>query len=393
MVRCSAVLKPAACQCLAAGLCALFLRHSLFPCFSDAVAQVSARPSAAHSPCLLGRTTSRATSPATRAASQAGEQPAEDIAAGPPASEGGYASRLGALLRRSDPRLIFIGEESEAALQLLSLPAGAASEQEVARARLVVAATRHPAGGMIPKLLRPVAFSWMNVPLVMGFLLTHTLAGLVCMQMVNQSFNAAFNLANGSTSASSQRAVKRNYFFAAVFGCALAIAGHEVGNMLHVGSGLTKWVVPYLAVVGAGLVNIGFSRWEEITRGVMVTDKQGRSLCISRVAGRVAVVRAIFTRSLLLPLVALSLPSSLASLLCEAFPKLHASVAAARAVELLLVTVVLFLGLPACVALFPDTLQLSTRQLEPEAQAQIEEATRRHGLAEVPLQVYAYRGM
>lgn len=320
--------------------------------------------------------------------------------AGVEAEEVGYAGRLRELLVRNDPRMMLMGRpQVEEAAHLVSLaaaaPAGAVPDDDrLAHARHVMASASHPATGhLIPRLLRMAAFPWVNVPLVVGCLVATSSLQLAAVQVVNQAYNACFNLANGAEGAAavSKNKILRNFVIATVVACAVASSGCQLERLLPLRGPLTRCVVPYLSVVSADLVNIGFARSEELLHGVPVADASGRRVGVSRAAGRAAVAKAVLTRSLLLPLVALLAPTSLMMLARTALPAgwFHCAPAVA-AMEAFLVLLTLMFGLPACAALCPQRLHIPFAKLEPCAQDEVRRAMQP---AAAPTVVHVYRGL
>lgn len=286
--------------------------------------------------------------------------------------------------------------QSAEAARILALPRGSAgaTDSQLAWASRVVAATRHPSAGYcIPRPLRVAAFPWMNVPLVSMFLFAGSLQAILILQVVNQMFNASFNLANGATGAlgASRLEIARNFIAATTVACAVAMAGRGLENMLSsVARGaLSRWFVPFLSVVSADVVNVGFSRFEEYTRGVPICDRSGRRLGMSCVAGRAVVAKALATRSVLLPLAALSVPTMLSSVSRGIFSVAPSS-APALVMEVVFVALTLAVGLPACIALFPETLRLPLGQLERSAQLAANQACEP---GRPPADVFVYRGV
>lgn len=317
------------------------------------------------------------------------------------ATELGYAARLRELLQRNDPRTILMGRsEVEAATKVLSLadasPAGAAPPDlaRIAHAHHVLAATSHPAtGSLIPRPLRVAAFPWMNLPLVAGCLAATGTVQLLVLQIANQAYNACFNMANGAHGAEAvgRRAMLRNFAVATVVACAMVFVAQNTERLLPFHGPLTKWIVPYMSVVSADLVNICFARSEELTHGVPIADPQGRHLGFSRAAGRATVARAILTRSFLLPAVALLVPTFLMMMFRAVLPHGLMQVGyVATALELVCIELTLLFGLPACASLFPETMRIAFAKLELAAQ---EQARRALHPAAPPALVHVYRGL
>mmetsp|Transcript_174124 Transcript_174124/g.558324 ORF Transcript_174124/g.558324 Transcript_174124/m.558324 type:complete len:349 (+) Transcript_174124:43-1089(+) len=306
-----------------------------------------------------------------------------------------YAARLRLLLAKDDIRMAFVGRaEAERAQRLVALGSeGGASEVELEWARRVVAGTTHPSGYVIPRPLRAAAYPFMNVPLVLGCLLFSQSMVLLCLvQMINQTFNAIFNIANGAGIASGfkKRKVVRDLIPALMAACGMVLLAQRVERALPWRGSATSLLVAYLSVVAAGIVNLTLSRRSECTQGVPVSDAAGRPLATSRAAGRAGVARALITRSLLLPLVALVTPTVLMAGVEGLVPGLKQWKVVALSLEILFIAATLAIGLPACVALFPATVRMPFGALERSAQA---EARRSVGDGRVPEHVFVFRGL
>mmetsp|Transcript_63132 Transcript_63132/g.137223 ORF Transcript_63132/g.137223 Transcript_63132/m.137223 type:complete len:383 (-) Transcript_63132:79-1227(-) len=303
-----------------------------------------------------------------------------------------YLSRFRALIDRNDPRMLLPGiADAKAAEELLKQPDGE-SEESLRWAQRILDATRRP-GGHIPRFLRNAAFPIVSIPLVAGFLAASTNAQLVGLQLVNQTWNALFNRAHAAKviTGKGKRTAWRNFIVATAVACFVAVEGNRLSGLIPAKLGFLHFLVPYFSVVSADFVNVTFTRWEECTEGVLVVDAEGKSLGTSRAAGRAAVVRALLTRSVLLPAVALLLPPLIMAALRLAYPgKLLGAVDAVS--EVLVVALTLYVAFPACTAIFPETLKIPAGKLEDEVRARLAPGSggRR---ADFNRAVYVYRGL
>lgn len=283
-----------------------------------------------------------------------------------------YGQRLRTLLKRDDVRMVFAGRlRIEEAMHLLSDETAEVAPERREWAQKVVSATTHPSGYIVPGPLRPAAYAYVNIPLVLGTMLcAGSTARLVCLQLVNQVFNASFNIANGASGVLGirKRYVLRDMVAALSLSYVVVLASHSVQTALSWEGVFASLVVAYLSVASAGCVNLFCSRRSEIFDGVDVADETGNYLATSRAAGRATFLRALLSRTLLLPLVAISVPSALMALVGTIFPGLLQSQLAGLFLQVFFIAITLAFGLPACIALFPDTLVIPVNRLEMSAQ-------------------------
>jgi len=308
-------------------------------------------------------------------------------------SSAGYGERFRTLLERNDPRMLLPGHEAaEHAARVAELPVGAASEADVRWAQRVKAASMHPSGEYIRRPLRNVAFPLVSIPIVMAFLAASSASALVLVQLFNQTYNSAFNCAHGALLQTRKRTVFRNFAVATAAACAVAVKGSYFTQTLRGDAFIARVLVSYFSVVTASVFNVGFTRKEEFLRGISVSDEEGRPLGVSKAAGRAAVAKALVTRSLLLPAVGLFLPPVLMTVVRTLCPWVLQGVVAHATVEALLVGLTLYVGFPACTAVFPQSLKIRLDKLEPAAQEEVRQTAESYGSME-PSAVYVYRGI
>jgi len=288
--------------------------------------------------------------------------------------------------------MIFVGRTRiEEAMRLVSNEGAEVCPEKRQWAEKVVSATTHPSGYIVPGFLRPAAYAYMNIPLVLGTLMcAGSITGLSFFQLINQVFNASFNVANGASGALGirKRYVLRDMVAALSLSYVVVLASHLAQSALCWEGAVASLVVAYLSVASAGSVNLCLSRRNEIFDGVDVVDEAGNYVAKSRAAGRATFARALLTRTLLLPMVAISVPTALMALVGEFFPGLFQSQLAGLLLQVFFIAITLAIGLPACVALFPDNLVIPIKRLEKSTQ---QEATKgdNAGLEEV----YVFRGV
>mmetsp|Transcript_18171 Transcript_18171/g.35698 ORF Transcript_18171/g.35698 Transcript_18171/m.35698 type:complete len:326 (-) Transcript_18171:208-1185(-) len=281
-----------------------------------------------------------------------------------------YAGRFRAFLDVVDPRLLLVSEnELTSAQKLLSEFAdgkrsNGVSDEQLWQAKKVRDGLVNPGTGeVINPALRMSAFVPCNIALVSGMLNASTAGSILFWQWANQSYNSATNYANRSGSEMTTEQIATSYSIAIGTSCGLAMAFRWLGT--HGPTAFKRvasipFVVPYIAVAGAGAANVYFTRRGEIEKGVMVKDANGKDLGVSQEAGRQGVIKTILSRSLGLPIPVLVIPATVMALLPKNLPKRTMMVA-----ELLVITSALCVALPGTLAIFPQKMALDVKTLEP----------------------------
>lgn len=288
-----------------------------------------------------------------------------------------YKGRVLGFLDVVDPRMLLVGESQVRAAQgkLADFKAGNAgghSDRELWEAKKMVDAVVNPGSGdIIPAPVRICGFIPANVPLVYGMLTSSSVAATLFWQWANQSYNSATNYANRSGSSMSTEEIATSYGIAVGTSCGLAMTFRWLGQHgppLFRRAAAIPFIIPYIAVGGAGAANVYFTRKPEIDNGVVVRDAAGKEVGVSKEAGRQGVMKTILSRSLGLPIPVLIIPSAVMAMLPKTLPKRTLLMA-----ELLVITGALCVALPGTLALFPQRLELDVKTLEPEFQKLIDE--------------------
>uniref|UniRef100_A0A7S2RBJ1 Sidoreflexin n=1 Tax=Mucochytrium quahogii TaxID=96639 RepID=A0A7S2RBJ1_9STRA len=280
-----------------------------------------------------------------------------------------YSGRFENALDVVDPRIILASDAdiAESRLKLEEFKAGKRTESDESlwhAKKILDGATNPGTGDTILPPFRMAAFVPFNIPIVAGMLNTTTVAGTVFWQWFNQSFNSATNYQNRSGSDMSTGQIAKSYGIAVGLSCGLALSFRWLGMngpQLFKRISQIPFVVPYIAVGGAGAANVYFSRQPEIENGVMVKDKHGNDVGVSKVAGKQGVMMTIASRSLGLPIPVLILPTAIMACVPKTLPKRTLMLA-----ELLVITGSLYIGLPAALAMFPQQMEMDATSLEPE---------------------------
>ena len=307
-----------------------------------------------------------------------------------------YAGRVRHFLDVIDPRsLAYSAERVGRASALLrehaagrALPPGT-TDADLWDALKVRQAVINPGTGEpIPPPARMSAFVPMNVPILFGMLASTSATGGVFWQVVNQSYNSMLNYANRSGSDVSAGELAESYAVAVSTAVALSYGVNTLGRRgpapVRALVRRVPFLVPYLAVAGAGAANVYASRRAEVLNGVPVFDAQGERVGVSREAAKMGVYKTILTRSLGLPLPVLVLPPLVAGAVVPA----NATRATRVAFDLVIITACLAGALPLTIAAFPQQMELDVAALEPEFRALRDRVT-----GAPVLKLYANKGL
>lgn len=125
--------------------------------------------------------------------------------------------------------------------------------------------------------------------------------GTAFWQIANQSLNVAVNTANANKSHPlTTKQLVTSYFLAVGASCGVALGLNSIVPRLKNVSSNTKLIlgrlVPFAAVVSAGIVNVFLMRGQEIKKGITVYDQEGNELGISKKAAFQAVGETALSR-------------------------------------------------------------------------------------------------
>ncbi|ANB11956.1 Fsf1p [Sugiyamaella lignohabitans] len=286
-----------------------------------------------------------------------------------------YMGRVRHCAEVSDPRMLFnTSKDIELARKLIGdyKNSDGPMTPELWRAKRVLDSTLHPDTGL-PVVLpfRMSSYVLSNLVVTVG-MLTPGLgtAGTLFWQIANQSLNVAVNTANANKShpLSTQQLIT-NYLLAVSGSCSVALGLNAIVPRLKNVSASTKTIlsrlVPFAAVVSAGIVNVFLMRGEEIRKGITVHDPEtnepvGTSKTAAKYAvGETALSRVITATPIMVfpPLILYRLQRGILR---------GKSNLAVTAANLGLITITSFAVLPFALGVFPTKRVKSTTQLEPE---------------------------
>jgi sideroflexin-5 len=241
---------------------------------------------------------------------------------------------------------------------------------ELWRAKQVLDSSLHPDTGEAVLLpLRMSSYVLSNLVVTVG-MLTPGLgtAGTLFWQIANQSLNVAVNTANANKShpLTTQQLVT-NYLLAVTGSCSVALGLNALVPRLKNVTPHTKVVlgrlVPFAAVVSAGLVNVGLMRSEEIRKGISVYDPDtNKDLGNSKSAAKYAVGETALSRVITATPI-MVLPPLILYRLQKGILKSKSNLAITAA-NLGLITITSFAVLPFALAIFPQKRTLDISRLE-----------------------------
>ncbi|EGV60569.1 Sideroflexin FSF1 [Yamadazyma tenuis] len=243
---------------------------------------------------------------------------------------------------------------------------------ELWRAKKVLDSAVHPDTGdtvMLPFRMSSCVLS--NLVVTAGMLTPNLgTAGTLFWQIANQSLNVAINTANANKShPMTTKQIITNYGLAVSASCSVALGLNSLVPKLKSLQPNTRMImgrlVPFAAVVSAGIVNVFLMRSEEIKKGISVFDNEGKEVGTSKTAALYAVGETAASRVINATPVMVIPPLVLASLQKTRFLK-----GKSKAVEILTNIGLIFstslVALPFALAVFPQRRTMAVSKLEPE---------------------------
>lgn len=194
-------------------------------------------------------------------------------------------------------------------------------------------------------------------------------AGTVFWQWANQSLNVAVNSANANKShPMSTSQLLTNYAAAVTASCGVALGLNNLVPRLKNISPHSKLIlgrlVPFAAVVSAGIVNVFLMRGNEIRKGISVFDSNGDEVGKSKKAAFMAVGETALSRVInatptmvIPPLILVRLQRGVLK---------GKSLGVQTLANLGLISVTMFSALPFALSIFPQRQAIHLNKLEPE---------------------------
>ncbi|CDR42106.1 CYFA0S08e03686g1_1 [Cyberlindnera fabianii] len=196
-------------------------------------------------------------------------------------------------------------------------------------------------------------------------------AGTLFWQVANQSLNVAVNISNANKSHPlSTSQLIQNYVIAVTASCGVALGLNAIVPRLKNVGASTKLIlgrlVPFAAVVSAGIVNVFAMRSQEIKKGISVFDEEGNEVGTSKTAAIYAVGETAASRVINATPV-MVIPPLILVKLQKGFLK-GKGMFAQTAANLGVIAVTAFAVLPFALAVFPQYQPISVTKLEKELQ-------------------------
>lgn len=271
----------------------------------------------------------------------------------------------------SDPRMLLVTSSDIASAKQLVSAYKAGSIQDMSpelwRAKKVLDSTIHPDTGKSVLLpFRMSCYVLSNLVVTVG-MLTPGLGtmGTLFWQVANQSLNVAVNTANANKSHPlSTTQLATSYVLAVSASCSVAVGLNALVPRLRSLSASSRLVlgrlVPFAAVVSAGVVNVFLMRGEEIRNGISVFDKEGNEVGTSKTAAVYAVAETAASRVINATPIMVLPPLILVRLQ----RRLKMSKLVETGVNLGLILGTSFLALPFALGVFPQKREISVSKLE-----------------------------
>ncbi|AAS53016.1 AER336Cp [Eremothecium gossypii ATCC 10895] len=243
--------------------------------------------------------------------------------------------------------------------------------EEFWRAKKQLDSTVHPDTGETVLLPFRMSSNVLSNLFVTAGMLTPGLgtAGTLFWQWANQSLNVAVNSANSNKSHPlSTQQLLMNYAAAVTASCGVAVGLNKlVPRLRNVSANarlLLGRLVPFAAVVSAGVVNVFLMRGNEIRKGISVYDVNGDEIGKSKKAALLAVGETALSRMINATPIMVIPPLALVRLQRgilkgKSFP-------IQMAAQLGVITLTAFAALPFALAVFPQYQAIEVNQLEPE---------------------------
>lgn len=286
-----------------------------------------------------------------------------------------YWGRVRQAAEVSNPLTLFNSNETIRRAQriLAECSAGQRPLNEVVwSAKRLVDSSVHPDTGEIVTLpFRMSSYVLSNLVVTVGMLTPNLgTAGTLFWQVANQSLNVAVNYANANKSSPlSTSQLITNYVLAVSGSCSVAVGLNSLLpriKSLSAGTrALLSRLVPFAAVVSAGMLNVYLMRRQEIENGITVfEEKTNKPLGKSRTAAKKAVFETAICRAVT-AMPVMVVPPLVLYRLQQGVLK-NKSMRAVTAVNLGLIATVSFAILPFTLGIFPAKTHINGSHLEKE---------------------------
>eukprot|EP00834_Sanchytrium_tribonematis_P006842 NODE_546_length_6213_cov_1.440301.p4 type:complete len:221 gc:universal NODE_546_length_6213_cov_1.440301:5398-6060(+) len=189
--------------------------------------------------------------------------------------------------------------------------------------------------------------------------------GIVLSQWLNQSANVGFNYFNSNKSSPlTTKDIVVGYTGAVGVSCAIAIGMNSLKNSGRLPKALGPYIT-FFAVSIASTSNLLLMRQKELLNGIKVFDSEDKEVGTSRIAAKYAIGQTAVSR-LLSSVPALVVPPTVVNYMIknQVFSMHKATLSRTMFVNCTLVGLSFLTGLPVCLALFDQNVQLDPSTLE-----------------------------
>lgn len=243
---------------------------------------------------------------------------------------------------------------------------------ELWRAKKILDSAIHPDTGETVFLPFRMSSCVLSNLVVTAGMLTPNLGtvGTLFWQVANQSLNVAINTANANKSHPlTTKQIVTNYSMAVTASCSVALGLNALVPRLKSLKPNTRMIlgrlVPFAAVVSAGVVNVFLMRSEELRKGISVYNKKGEEVGTSKKAALYAVGETAASRVINATPIMVIPPLILVRLQKTRLLK-GKSKAVETMVNIGLIFVTSLVALPFALGVFPQRRTLPANKLEPE---------------------------
>lgn len=247
---------------------------------------------------------------------------------------------------------------------------------------MVNSAVSRETGEEIPRMMRMCAFVPVNVPILFGMLISPpTVANTIFWQWFNQSFNAGLNYGNRNASSNyTTKDLMQGYSAAVGSSVSMAlllrklfsgVSSRVTGSKLI----LINAVISAIAGGTAGFLNTFFMRQVEMTNGIEVYSDENLTKKVEGIASKECARKAIMETAssrVFLSFACLMTPAAIFYMV-ERAGRTPRTRAAKIPYEIAVFLFALMVGLPASIAMFPQTGVLRREEIEEELRGQLPE--------------------
>jgi hypothetical protein len=288
-----------------------------------------------------------------------------------------YKGRLKHFAKMTDMRLIFLTKEKvqifreklkdyEMNPQKYNLEDSKVNQDLWDAKYGVKSAINAETGKTLPIPARMCAFVPMNVPIGFGLIcMPATMFNIVFFNVVNQTYNAMMNYANGSGTEDSLKytAISYSLAVASSISTGMLLKRRFAGAKMGV---IQEGIIRILPSGIAGFLNLFFMRSDYFIKGINFKDEKGNALGVSKRCGIKAVIEGGFTR------IILPLPLLVNHFLNKGIGRLNLPRKLNIFIELFLCSLALGVGLPLSIAIFKENSKLKKSWLEEEFRNKLE---------------------